>query len=83
MKIEFIIPTYKRKTNLMGTLNSIILQSRSNWLVNVIIDNNEDNYEGIVLPDTIEGIMELFQNNPVFNFYKSLDIDNINAEILV
>jgi len=45
--VEFIIPTYTRKVNLMGTLNSIILQSRGNWLVNVIIDNSEDNYEEV------------------------------------
>ena len=37
---------------------------------------------GIELPPTIEGVMESFKNNPEFDFYKSLEIDNINAEIL-
>ena len=43
---------------------------------------NEDNYIGIELPSTIEGVMQSFKNNPEFNFYKALEIDNINADIL-
>ena len=34
---------------------------------------NKENYDSIALPKT---------NNEEFNFYKSLDIDNMNAEIL-
>ena len=40
---------------------------------------NEANYNGIELQLTIEGVMEPFKNNPEFNVYKSLEIDNINA----
>ena len=42
---------------------------------------NRVNYEGIVLPKTIKGVMSM-TNNKEFNFYKSFDIDNINAGIL-
>ena len=49
-----------------------------------IISNNRtlDNYEGIELPKTKEGVMESLKNNVEFNFYKSLDIDNIKDEML-
>ena len=48
-----------------------------------VIWNNRtlDNYRGIELPETKASVMESAKNNVEFNFYKSLEIDNINAEI--
>ena len=43
---------------------------------------SEGNYEGIFLPKTIAGVMNSLKNFPEFNFYKSLDIDNVNTGVL-
>ena len=43
---------------------------------------DEDSYVSIKLPETMEEVLESIKNNQEFNFYKSLDIDNIHREIL-
>jgi glycosyltransferase involved in cell wall biosynthesis len=45
--VEFIIATYNRKTSLIITLNSLVLQSKDNWRANVMIDNKDDNFEDL------------------------------------
>ena len=57
--------------SILWTLKNVVWTKRS-----------ENPYVGITLPKTTEEIIESLKNNSELNFYKSLDIDNINAEIL-
>ncbi len=47
MKIEFIIPTYKSVDNLILILQSLIVQTNSNWKAHVVIDGNTDIFDDI------------------------------------
>lgn len=47
MIIEFIIPTYKSVDNLILILQSLIVQTNSNWKAHVVIDGNTDIFDDI------------------------------------
>ena len=47
MKIEFIIPTWKRPEELILILQSLIVQTNSNWTAHVIIDGLTDDYRKV------------------------------------
>lgn len=46
-KIEFIIPTYKDESQLMGLLYSLIVQSNNNWTAHVISDGEYEGFKDI------------------------------------
>lgn len=59
MKIEFVIPTYKRADKLMIVLLSIKTQSNSNWKVHVVADGP---YDGL------ERVQDFFKDDNRFKF---------------
>jgi len=44
MKIEFVIPTWKRPNNLMVILSSLVAQTNPNWKAHVVIDGITNEY---------------------------------------
>ncbi len=47
MKIEFIIPAYKRPNELMMVLSSLCSQTNNNWSAHVIADGPFDGYQKV------------------------------------
>ena len=47
MKIEFIIPTWERPEQLKLILQSLMVQTNSNWLAHVIIDGITNDYRQV------------------------------------
>jgi glycosyltransferase involved in cell wall biosynthesis len=47
MIVDFIIPTYNRIKELKSMLYSLLAQTNPNWVANVVIDNNIDEFNQI------------------------------------
>lgn len=48
MKIEFVIPTYKRPIQLLGMISSIYAQYNSNWSIHVVADAPYEGFDEVV-----------------------------------
>ena len=64
-----------------GKINLFGLESITDKQISFWVNQTEETHRKHAMPMTVEGFIKLNDNKKQFNFLKSLDIANINAEV--